>query len=185
MDRSTVPLHLRSGRWISVYIMEEEHFLHDVWTLYFHDPNDDKWDRASFKKIVDVSTVELFWQINALLQDKLHMGMFFLMRESIFPLWEEKENRDGGYISLKVLKTKVQEVWELLCNKVLSESILVPEHQDMWSHVNGVSVSPKKSFCIFKIWLRTQDAKDPSWYQIKTPDLSEVLYKSYSEPLKN
>lgn len=160
----------------------EPHYLNDTWSMYFHDPNDEKWDRGSFKKVADVSTIERFWQVNSGVGDKLHMGMFFLMRDAIFPLWEEKENRDGGYISLKVLKTKVNEVWEFLSARVLSENILKSEHSHLWNNINGVSVSPKKSFCIFKIWLRSQQVKEPTSFQItdNTLDLSEVMFKSYA-----
>jgi hypothetical protein len=161
-------------------IETETHILNDTWSVYFHDPNDDRWDRSSFKKVTDVSTIERFWQLNNLLHDKLHTSMWFLMRSDIFPLWEEKENKSGGYISLKVLKTKVTDCWENLCSRVLTESILHSNYAHMWDQINGVSVSPKRSFCIFKIWLKTPELGNPSLFKISTPESSEVLFKSYA-----
>jgi len=154
----------------------DDHFLHDMWSVYFHDPNDEAWDRSSFKKISDISTIENFWQVNNCIHDKIHLGMFFMMRESIFPLWEEKENCNGGYISIKVQRNKVQEVWNMLCARVLSESIMTEPHYHLWDQINGLSVSPKKSFCIFKIWIKTKDINDPSWFDIHSYGMNEILY---------
>jgi len=157
-----------------------EKFLNDSWSFYFHSPNDENWSRSSFQKLTDVTTIEEFWGLNELVSQRLHQGMFFLMRENVFPLWEEKENRDGGYLSIKILKTKVPEVWEDLCAKLLSENLLVGTHAVKWSHVNGISISPKKSFCIVKLWIKTKDLANPNMYDIKTPDCSEMLFKAHA-----
>jgi hypothetical protein len=159
--------------------MEDDHFLNDCWSLYFHDPSDENWARSSFQKITDFTTIEDFWGAHALLTPRLHQGMFFLMRESVFPLWEEKENRSGGYISLKILKTQVPEIWEDLCAKLLSESLLKPAYGNLWDHINGLSISPKKTFCIIKIWLKTHEVSTPIMYNIKGADISEILFKAY------
>jgi hypothetical protein len=159
----------------------EEHFLNDTWSLYFHDPNDTDWGRSSFRKIIDVFTIEEFWKIHALIQGRLHLGMFFLMREGIFPLWEEKENKQGGYISLKILKSNVPDVWEKLSASLLSESMLKKEHSHLWNQINGISISPKKSFCIFKVWLRSKDVKDGHLYNVALPEWQDALFKAYDE----
>jgi hypothetical protein len=158
----------------------EEHFLNDCWSFYFHNPNDENWGRSSFQKITDITTIEGFWGLNQIVSQRLHQGMFFLMRESIFPLWEEKDNRDGGYLSLKILKTKVPEIWEDLCSKLLSDNILIGEHAAKWDHINGISISPKKSFCIVKLWLKSKDVTQPNMFGIQGPEFSEVLFKSHT-----
>ena len=156
-----------------------DHYLNDSWSLYFHDPSDESWDRTSFQRVVDLATIEDFWGVNMMLVPRLHLGMFFIMRESVFPLWEEKENRSGGYLSLKILKANVSDTWEDLCAKLLSETILKPEHQHMWDQINGISISPKKTFCIIKIWLKSQEVSNPAMFNIRGPDFTEVLYSSY------
>lgn len=159
----------------------EEHLLNDTWSFYFHDPNDSDWSKSSFRKIADCSSIEQYWGLESKLAPKLHLGMFFIMRDGIFPLWEETGNKEGGYLSIKVLKTKVSEVWEDLCSKLLSESILRQGHKDRWDTINGLSVSPKKSFCIIKIWLKTRDLKEKHMYHLNSSDYTDVLFKSYAE----
>lgn len=158
----------------------DNHYLNECWSLYFHDPSDENWDRTSFQRVVDLTTIEDFWGTNMMLVPRLHLGMFFVMRESVFPLWEEKENRDGGYLSLKILKAHVPDTWEDLCAKMLSETILKPEHQHLWNHVNGISISPKKTFCIIKIWLKSQEVNNPAMFNIRGPDFTEILYSSHA-----
>lgn len=157
----------------------ELHTLNDCWTLYFHDPSDEDWSRNSFMKITDIKTIEDFWSIHMTIKDHLHQAMFFLMRSSIFPLWEDTDNRNGGYISLKILKAQVPETWEELSAKLLSEKILKPAHSNLWNHINGISISTKRSFVIFKIWLKTHEVSLPSMYDIKCSDMSEMLFKAY------
>jgi hypothetical protein len=156
-----------------------DHFLNDCWAVYFHDPSDENWSRSSFHKIVDFTTVEDFWSVNAAIAPHIHQGMFFIMRESVFPLWEEKENRDGGYMSLKILKANVAETWDELCVKMLSEALLKPAHENLWDHINGISISPKKTFCIIKIWLRSQQVNAATMYNIRGVDPTEILFKAY------
>jgi hypothetical protein len=157
----------------------EPHFLNDCWSLYFHDPSDENWNRSSFIKITDISTIEDFWAVNMIIKDHLYQAMFFLMRESIFPLWEETENRNGGYISLKILKAQVPDTWEELSAKLLSENLLKPAHSNLWNHINGISISTKRSFVIFKLWLKTHEVSMPIMYNIQCADINEMLFKAY------
>ena len=157
----------------------ESEFLNDTWCLYYHGSNDSDWSRNSFKNLTNVSSIQQYWSAEREIVAELHLGMFFLMRESIFPLWEEKENRDGGYFSIKVLKTKAVEAWEELCALLLGETLLFDEHLDRWDLVNGISISPKKSFCIIKIWLRSKDLIEPSAYNIHKPEFGEIMFTPY------
>lgn len=165
------------------YAMAASHFLNDSWCLYFHDPNDTHWGKTSFVRITDMSSIETFWGVHGIMSSKLHLGMFFLMREGIFPLWEEPDNRQGGYLSLKIPKNRVAHVWTELCGLVLGEVILrEPARTEKWNQINGISVSPKKSFSIIKIWLRSKDMRDAALYQLPPhADCSDVLFKAYDE----
>ena len=53
----------------------------------FHDPNSFNWNVESYIDIHDLKTIEDFWIVNNLIHEKVHLGMFFLMRNNIFPLW--------------------------------------------------------------------------------------------------
>jgi hypothetical protein len=161
-------------------IIEEDHLLNDLWSFYFHDPYDVDWNLNSYKKIYDISTVEDFWNLHKLFSAKLTLGMFFIMREHIFPCWDDPLNKDGGCLCIKVLKQDVKEFWETMCVHLLGETLCT----DFWENINGLSISPKKHFCILKVWLKTQDKKDPKDFNIPKGFYGDVIYKANSENIE-
>jgi hypothetical protein len=74
------------------------------------------------------------------------------MRENIFPTWEDPENREGSCISFKVPGSSLKKQWDFILNRLLTEDIM--KDQQMYSKINGLSISPKKEFNIVKLWLR-------------------------------
>nr|WRJ69546.1 eukaryotic initiation factor 4E [Oceanusvirus sp.] len=131
----------------------QELFLDDVWSIYFHDPDDRDWTINSYKKIATVSSAEEFWGIHKMIRDYTNKGMFFIMREHVFPCWDDPTNIEGGCLSLMVPKDDVPQTWETYCVKMLTERLARDEK--MSDIVNGMSISPKNDFCILKIWVRT------------------------------
>lgn len=151
-------------------------YLNDTWSLYFHDPSDTNWTMASYVKIADISSANDFWVLARLIGDNFARGMFFIMREAIFPCWDDPSNIDGGCISLKILKTEMMQFWKDLCSKMLCERLLTSTSN--WDVVNGISVSPKKHFCIVKIWTRDQTVQHPAQFNLPANYSGEVIYKS-------
>lgn len=161
--------------------MTSELLLNDLWSFYFHDPFNNDWNLGSYIKVEDLSSVENFWNVHETFVDKIRMGMFFLTREHIFPCWDDPHNKDGGCLSIKVLKQDAQKFWESICIKTLGETLLF--EREKWDHVNGLSISPKKNFCIIKVWMRTNDFTEASSYNIPTGYYGEVLYKANRESI--
>lgn len=115
-------------------------------TFWFHNPNDTNWGIDSYHEILNFTTVEEFWVLfNLVKKNMVENGMFFLMKEDIQPIWEDKRNLDGGCLSFKIDKRVAHKEWEELLVHLISSNL--PEN------VNGVSISPKKNFNIIKIWL--------------------------------
>jgi hypothetical protein len=162
----------------------EETILNDIWSYHFHDPNNDNWTLESYIRLHYVSTIKDFWSVHNSLKDKLKNGMFFLMREHIFPSWDDAENIEGGCLSIKVLKENLEEYWEKLSMSILGENILIPELKDKWSIVNGISTSPKKYFCIVKIWMKTNDFDDKKYYQIPSNYYGDIIYRKNLENIQ-
>lgn len=161
-------------------------YLNDVWTMYFHDPNDTNWANESYLNIGNMSTVDDFWNHAKYFKDHIHKGMFFLMREHIFPYWDDPENIQGGCFSIKVLKDDMGVYWEDICIKMLGEQLLNEKHP--WSIVNGISTSPKKHFCIVKIWMKDlslaeEDAK--VIFNLLPNFHGDILFKSNRENISN
>jgi hypothetical protein len=100
------------------------------------------------------------------------------MRRGITPQWEDPRNRTGGAFSFKVINRQVHEVWKLLFYALCGETLF--EEENMNKHVNGITVSPKKNFCIIKIWLDTCQYQDPSSL-INLPNLQKqgCLFKKH------
>lgn len=146
----------------TVCISPPTNFLNDKWNLYYHLPNDSKWDLSSYTIIF--KGIELVEQIIALtdaVPDAVVKScMLFLMRDGITPLWEDSRNRNGGCFSFKVMNKQVPDIWKTLSYLICGESLTVdPSH---YKHVNGITISPKKHFCIIKIWLDTTQYQDPN-----------------------
>jgi hypothetical protein len=85
--------------------------------------------------------------------------MLFVMRVGITPTWEDPRNRTGGAFSFKVANRQVPAVWRDLFLSLCGETVLVD--RSLRHLVNGITVSPKKNFCIVKIWMSTCDVQDP------------------------
>jgi hypothetical protein len=89
------------------------------------------------------------------------LGMLFLMKQGIFPMWEDPQNRMGGAFSYKVTNMKeIPSVWKTLMYLLCGGTLMVnPQHQQ---NVNGITISPKRNFCIIKIWMRDCSLQDPA-----------------------
>ena len=51
---------LKSPETSETHDASEPRYLNDVWTLYFHTPDDPDWTLSSYVRLTDVSTVEDF-----------------------------------------------------------------------------------------------------------------------------
>ncbi len=131
---------------------QQHHALSVGWTLWGHLPHDTDWSLKSYIKLYDFNTVEQAVSVTEMLPPKLVVNcMLFLMREGITPIWEDVRNRNGGCFSYKVSNKDVPDCWRqltyaLVCNCISANKALLPV-------VNGITISPKKNFCIVKIWL--------------------------------
>lgn len=154
-------------------------YLNDTWSCYFHDPLNDDWRNESYVKLTDICSADDFWSFQRTLGDNLGKGMFFIMREHIFPCWDDPSNINGGCLSVKILKHEMIEFWEQLIARLLTEALLKPEHRNkFWNQVNGISTSPKRSFCIVKIWIGNTALDNIEMFDLPGNYNGEVIYKT-------
>ena len=76
---------------------------------------------------------------------KITQGMYFFMRklsnsDIIYPRWEDKHNKHGGYWSFKVEEDSSEFAWNKLCKLLIGETI----SNSAPMNINGISISPKK-----------------------------------------
>ena len=146
----------------AVSIPTQLHTLNDKWNMYYHLPENKNWDLASYTVLTsDIDSVEAVIALNNHLHEHVVRNcMLFVMREGITPMWEDPKNRNGGCFSYKVSNKYVPEVWKNLFYGLCGDSLCEkPEHN---THVNGITISPKKNFCIIKIWFATCDFQSPN-----------------------
>ena len=150
------------------------------WIMWAHLPHDTDWTLNSYIEICKVSKVSDAVSITMSLPAELVTNcMLFIMREGISPTWEDDKNRDGGSFSYKLQNKHVSQAWQELCLKLYGE-VLAPV--DMHSKVNGITVSPKKSFCIVKIWMSDCQLTDPSLIKVGSPsfDSRTCIFKRHN-----
>lgn len=146
---------------------DEMHYLSDKWTLWAHLPHDTNWALDSYIKIFTFGTAEETIAVTETLPSVLVENcMLFLMRDGIKPMWEDPRNKNGGCFSYKITNKNVYKVWKELSYVVVGGSI--SKQQNYVKNVTGVTISPKKNFCIIKIWLSDCTNQNP---EVVTSDL--------------
>ena len=131
---------------------QDHHTLTDCWCLWAHLPHDTDWSIESYQNLYTVRTAEDIIAITESLPDTLVKNcMMFLMKEGIKPTWEDPRNRSGGCFSYKVNNKHVYNVWKELSYVLVGNTI--SRDEDFVANVTGITISPKKNFCIIKIWM--------------------------------
>ena len=134
--------------------------LYDNWSLWGHLPHDIDWTLKSYKQITTLETVEQTITLYETLPDKMiNNCMLFLMRKGINPMWEDPMNCKGGCFSYKINNKNVASVWKMLSYILVGESL--SDDKSIRKNINGITISPKKNFCIIKIWLANCEYQNP------------------------
>jgi hypothetical protein len=141
--------------------MEDFHCLTDRWTLWAHLPHDTDWSIDSYKKIYTFGTLEETIALTETVPDILVKNcMLFLMKDGIKPIWEDPKNRNGGCFSYKVSNKNVYDVWKELSYILVGDTISTKP--SFVAGVTGITISPKKNFCVIKIWMTNCTNQNPA-----------------------
>lgn len=150
---------MKGSKTMSSQSTSNEHKLNSKWTLYSHLPHDTDWTFKSYEQITKLSSVEETIKVIKMIPEKTVCNcMLFIMREDIKPMWEDDENRHGGCFSFKVTNAIVWSVWERLAYTLIGET-LFKNNKNI--KVNGITISPKKNFCIIKVWMKDCENQNP------------------------
>jgi hypothetical protein len=102
------------------------------------------------------------------------------MRGEYSPLWENKANIHGGSYCLKVTRRNSVEVFQ----RYLAAAALGACAKDAANQIVGVTISPKKGFCIIKIWnLDAKRFKSPADLNLLHEEIkeAEILYRNHTD----
>jgi translation initiation factor 4E len=137
----------------------KQHKLYDNWTMWAHLPHDTDWSLSSYKNIITLETIEEALAFFEGFPEVMTKNcMLFLMRNGIQPIWEDEKNKKGGCFSYKINNRNVAYSWKNLSYVLLGETLTTPE---LSKHINGITISPKKNFCIIKIWFENCNYNNP------------------------
>lgn len=155
----------------SSYEEMPHHNLKNRWNFWAHLPQEPDWTSVkSYKKVYTFNTVEETIAITETLpEDLVKNCMLFIMRDGIIPMWEDPRNRNGGYFSYKVSNKNVYNVWRDITYTLVGESI--SNNTSFINSVMGITISPKKNFCILKIWMTNCEHQNP---QIVTDEIKNL-----------
>ena len=131
-----------------------DYLLKNKWVLWYHSLKNKSWDNNSYVKVIEIKSLLDYKLLEEIMRiNHLQNGMFFLMKNDIFPTWEDPKNRMGGCLSFKYDNNILNEWLKilLLC--------ITEELSDYNKEINGLSISPKKEFNILKVWIK-DDSKD-------------------------
>ena len=130
--------------------------LNNNWTCWIHYQNDNIWTLDRYQSITTFSNLKdavLF--IENLDENIIKKSMLFFMKDSILPLWESEDNINGGCFSYKINNINIVNIFKILLYKILGNTLTSDEN--ILNNINGISISPKKNFCIIKIWMRNKN----------------------------
>tara|TARA_B110000908_G_C9949427_1_gene311869 strand:+ start:111 stop:590 length:480 start_codon:yes stop_codon:yes gene_type:complete len=153
-----------------------EYNLKNKWVLWYHSLKNKSWDNKSYIKVIEIKSLYDYKLLEEIMRiNHLQNGMFFLMKNDIFPTWEDPKNRMGGCISFKYDNNILNEWLKILLVCITDD---LSEYNN---EINGLSISPKKEFNIFKVWIK-DDKKD---YRILIKEyepfmkLDKCIYKKH------
>jgi len=149
--------------------------------VYYHEPEDKSWAAESYKKLQVVGSWEAVGQIlRELGPHKTTNGLLRIMRGDTSPLWENRVNIHGGSYCLKITRRNSIEVF----NRYLAAALMGCASTDPANEIVGVTISPKKGFCIIKIWnLNCKTFGAPTDLALLHEEVrhEEILYRPHTE----
>lgn len=165
-------------------VVVEDLELSDAYALWYHDVIDSSWTKDSYKNLCQgvgagdvVRTGKQLWGVYHSFHSNITAGMFFLMRKDILPMWEDVANHKGGFWSFKVPKNSANEVWVTLTSAFVGNTLT--KQADHMEQITGISVSPKISNCVMKIWVRSNKLK-ASDFTTEVKYLDNLMYRQHS-----
>jgi hypothetical protein len=153
----------------TVSIQTPKYKLNDKWNLYYHLPDNKQWDIASYNTILgDIQNAEEVIALNKQIPEQvISRCMLFLMRKGITPMWEDPKNKNGGCFSYKI-NHHIQNIWRDVSYSLIGKTLSTDAA--FQKDITGISISPKKNFCILKVWMGSCVHRDPSKITLIKPE---------------
>lgn len=157
------------------------------WTIYYHAHYNKERDFSSidkFKLGKTISTFGQFWAMWDAIGDETIMdGYFYLMRDDYPPIWEDSKNIEGGTYTIRIEKdrerTPVKLYYTYAIAAMLGQLAIDPENI-----ITGVRISNKPKHNLIHIWNKKSEGfnnpSDIKLYHTPNPG-NEVRYERVCE----
>ena len=132
---------------------KRDHKLNTSWTIYVHNIHDKDWTLESYKKVFTINSIEDFWVFFNNFT-RFQEFNFYMMREDIMPVYEDKANVNGGSYSYIISGKAVKETFIHVLMKMIGELLV---NTDNHREITGVSLVPKRGTSILKVWLANKE----------------------------
>mgnify|MGYP001395530643 FL=1 len=135
--------------------------LDHTWNFYLHLHDNNDWSIESYIKMLEFDNVEHAILLNDEVNyDLIKKSMIFIMKDKVKPMWEDEHNRNGGCFSFKISNKDVEKVWKEVYFSLVGNSLTTESYN--YEKINGITLSPKKKFCILKIWMKDCTLDNPN-----------------------
>lgn len=151
--------------------MTSKYSLQNKWNLFFHNIKDNNWNLDSYQHIYEFNNLEHFWNLYNNYPN-YNLGLYFLMKEGVSPIWEDENNEKGGTYSFKINKSIISSAWEEISIRLIGET-LTSNH----TLITGISLHPKNNCYIIKIWCSSNDFKLYFKNNLKYFNINKSIYK--------
>ncbi|KAL3069419.1 hypothetical protein niasHS_018144 [Heterodera schachtii] len=168
----------------------ERHFLQNTWALWYLKGDRNKNWTDCLKKVSTFDTVEDFWALYNHIQPASGLSWnsdYYLFKEGIKPMWEDKGNLEGGRWLVQVDKQKRQTKLDMYWQEMMM--CIIGEQFEKWSdHICGAVVNIRQKGDKVSLW--TRDAKDDSANmqighilkaKLNIPDTENLRYEVHAE----
>jgi len=119
------------------------------WTLWYHSPKENKWTPSTYQQVATVRTWTDYWTLmDALGDETLLNGFFFMMRDPAPPLWENKLNIRGGGYSMRIGRKDAADMFHKYIIGIMTNTVATNDGNKLM----GVTISPKRGFNVINVW---------------------------------
>lgn len=127
---------------------DQDYKFNETYTLWSHEVYGKDWSINGYVKMCVISSVQDFWRVFNHMDKLQHRLLhFYLMKNNIEPIWECKENLNGGTLSFKIGCYQSLKFFEYLSIHMILKTLCNNEDD-----ITGISVSPKNQIDVVRIW---------------------------------
>ena len=153
--------------------------LGNKWSFYLHLHDNPDWSIKSYIKMIEFDNVEDAILLNDEINyDLIKKSLMFLMKDDVKPMWEDDNNKNGGCFSFKIANKDIEVIWKELYYRLIGQSLTTDNCY--YNKINGITLSPKKKFCILKIWMKDCDLDNPNIFvKINNLKCDSCIFKKH------